>query len=153
MTTKKSTLTCFDVANYFLSLSGDESSGDYISNMKLQKLVYYAQGLHLAMYDKPLFDDVIEAWTYGPVIHALYNNYKGNGDKAIPKPDSINLSIYSTEVRSLLDDIYVSLGQFSAWKLATMTHEESPWVNAYRQSPGTTITQLEMKNFFKSYLK
>ena len=37
-------LTCFDVAKYFLSLCNDEESGDLISNLKIQKLVYYAQG-------------------------------------------------------------------------------------------------------------
>ena len=46
-------LTCFDVAEYFLAKT-DEDAGDAISNLKLQKLVYYAQGCCLAMYGRPL---------------------------------------------------------------------------------------------------
>jgi len=46
-------LTCFDVAEYFLAKT-DEDAGDAISNLKLQKHVYYAQGFCLAMYGRPL---------------------------------------------------------------------------------------------------
>ena len=46
--------TCLETANYFLSLQGDDA-GDAISNLKLQKLMYYAQGFSLAMRGKPLF--------------------------------------------------------------------------------------------------
>ncbi len=54
-------LTCFDVADYFLSRC-DEDSGDAISNLKLQKLVYYAQGFSLALLGEPLFQNKMEAW-------------------------------------------------------------------------------------------
>ena len=145
-------LTCFDIANYFLSLS-DEDSGDYMSNLKLQKLVYYAQGIHLAMYGKPLFDEEIEAWTHGPVIPDLYHLYKGHGDMAIPKPATIDLSKYSPQVKETLDEVYKVLGQYSAWKLRTMTHDEFPWSNAYQKGQGTLISQEEMRSYFKSFLK
>ncbi|MCC8461835.1 MAG: hypothetical protein LN546_01290 [Rickettsia endosymbiont of Ecitomorpha arachnoides] len=45
---KEQTLSCFDVANYFLVLV-DREAGDIISQLKLQKLVYFAQGIHLAL--------------------------------------------------------------------------------------------------------
>lgn len=59
-------LTCFDVADYFLTQSNetqsnDENSGDFLSNLKLQKLVYYAQGFSLALLNRPLFNEEIEA--------------------------------------------------------------------------------------------
>lgn len=146
------TPTCFDVANYFLSLS-DEDSGDYISNLKLQKLVYYAQGIHLSMHGQPLFDEEIEAWTHGPVIPDLYRQYKEHHDMAIPKPDEIDLSKYPPNVRELLDDVYTTLGQYSAWKLRTMTHDEIPWRNAYEKGQGTPISREEMGSYFKSFLK
>ena len=56
------TLSCYDVAQYFLAQM-DEDAGDLISNLKLQKLVYYAQGFALALYGRPLFPERIEAWT------------------------------------------------------------------------------------------
>lgn len=55
-------LTCYDIADYFLSLC-DDDNGDLISNLKIQKLVYYAQGFSLAINDKPLFEEKIQAWS------------------------------------------------------------------------------------------
>ena len=65
-------LTCYDIAKYFLA-QADEEIGDLISNLKLQKLVYYAQGFYLALHDEALFPEDIEAWTHGPVVPVLYH--------------------------------------------------------------------------------
>jgi len=86
-------LACYDMAKYFLSLT-DENVGDLISNLKLQKLVYYAQGFHLAMHDKPLFDEETEAWTYGPAIPELCSEYKKYGSGHIPSPEDTDFSVY-----------------------------------------------------------
>ncbi|WP_208932366.1 Panacea domain-containing protein [[Haemophilus] ducreyi] len=59
--------------NYFLSQCNSEENGDLISNLKIQKLVYYAQGFSLAINNKPLFSEKIQAWTHGPVTPELYN--------------------------------------------------------------------------------
>jgi uncharacterized phage-associated protein len=69
------TMKAQDVAEYFLTLVDDEA-GDSLSNLKLQKLVYYAQGFHLALTEKPLFDEAIEAWEHGPVVPGLYHKLK-----------------------------------------------------------------------------
>ncbi|MGA2677789.1 MAG: type II toxin-antitoxin system antitoxin SocA domain-containing protein [Sedimentisphaerales bacterium] len=141
-------LTAQDIADYFLSLV-DEDCGDSISNLKLQKLVYYAQGFHLAIEDKPLFDEPIEAWKYGPVIPTLYHKYKGSESGPISKPDNIDLDKYSPKVKSLLNDVYEVYGQFSAWKLACLTHDEPPFKNTPMNS---VINQQAMKDYFKTLL-
>ncbi|MBD2305686.1 SocA family protein [Chroococcidiopsis sp. FACHB-1243] len=142
-------LTCRDIAKYFLAQE-DEDAGDLISNLKLQKLVYYAQGFHLALYDEPLFSERIEAWTHGPVVPELYRDYKEIGANGIPCPDDIDFSIYDEKTRSLLDEVYCVFGQFSAWKLRNMTHEEAPWKDV--SVPGGEITQSAMKEYFKTQL-
>lgn len=63
-----------DVADYFIWLAND--SGSFISNLKLQKLVYYAQAWYLAIYGQSLFDEDFEAWVHGPIIPSLYQKYK-----------------------------------------------------------------------------
>jgi uncharacterized phage-associated protein len=95
-------LSCDDAAKYFLA-QVSEDAGDLISNLKLQKLLYYAQGFHLALYDEPLFPEAIEAWTHGPVVPDLYRHYKKYGAGAIPCPEDIEFSIYDEETKSLLD--------------------------------------------------
>ena len=139
--------TCHDVAKYFLSRVR-EDVGDTISNLKLQKLVYYAQGFSLAVLGTPLFEESIEAWEHGPVVPELYHEYKGHGSSAIPavKAGSAD-DAFSTEQLELLEEVYDVYGQFSAWKLRNMTHAEQPWIDAH---PSGTISHESMGEFFKT---
>lgn len=140
-------LTCHNVADYFLAQQ-DEDSGDTISNLKLQKLVYYAQGFHLAIFDAPLFQEKIEAWTHGPVVPDLYHNFKKYGSGSIPPCNNLDLSIFDDPTKSLLDEVYNIFNQFSGWALRNMTHEEAPWKN--HEADASVIPLEEMKTFFKT---
>jgi len=151
-------LSCFDVARYFLS-KVDEESGDGISNLKLQKLVYYAQGFHLALRGSPLFAERIEAWEHGPVVPELYRAYREHRSAPIPVPDRFELprdAFVSGEERSrtkaLLDEVYDVFGQYSAWKLRNMTHEEHPWRAAYQENVNREITHAAMRDYFREYV-
>lgn len=141
-----------DVAKYFLS-KVDEEVGDGISNLKLQKLVYYAQGFHLAIHGQPLFSDGIEAWEHGPVVPDLYHAYKTNGSGNIPPPREFDPEAVDPEVARLLDDVYSVFGQYSAWKLRNMTHEEQPWKEAYQETArGRVISHAALRTYFKDYV-
>jgi len=75
------------VANYFLELAGQE--GKPLDPMGIQKLVYFAHGWTLAIYDRPLISQRVEAWDYGPVIRDLYNEFKRFGSSRITEPAEI----------------------------------------------------------------
>ncbi len=145
------TLTCFDVANYFLTLA-NEDVGDSISNLKLQKLVYYAQGFSLALRGEALFDETIEAWAHGPAIRELYHQYKDNGANAIEKPHDVDFAKYDEGVKSLLNQVYEEYGQFSAWKLREMSHEEEPWAKG-NATTDKIITNKDLKNYFLTQIE
>jgi len=143
--------TCFDVANYFLKRQ-DLDAGDLMSNMKVQKLVYYAQGFNLAITDSPLFAEPIEAWDHGPVCVPLYHEYKQFGSGPIPIPyDADALSIFNAEIHKILDMVHIYYGQFSAWKLRNLTHEEEPWVKAFAKDR-SEILHTDMQRYFKTLL-
>jgi uncharacterized phage-associated protein len=145
---KSKDLTCYDVARYFLAQI-DEEAGDLISNMKLQKLVYYAQGVNLALHNQPLFPESLEAWTYGPVVPELFYTYKSYKTGAITPPRDMDFSIYDAQTRELLDEVYAVFGQFSAWKLSNMTHEELP----VQDTPaGQKISSQALRDYFKTQL-
>jgi uncharacterized phage-associated protein len=55
-------------------------------------------------------------------------------------------------IRTLLDEVYKVYGQYSAWKLRNLTHEEPPWLDAYQASPGMTISHNAMRDYFKTLL-
>lgn len=146
-------LTCYDVADYFLSLC-DDDNGDLISNLKIQKLVYYAQGFSLAINDRPLFEEKIQAWPHGPVIPDLYNKYKEYGNAALPVDNlDIDFSKYSQEEIELLDEVYDMYGQFSAWKLRNMTHEEKPWISTFEKGKSNIISHEVLKNYFLTQIE
>lgn len=137
-----------DIANKLLSMS--ESCGDFMTNMKLQKMLYYQQGYHLALFDTPLFDDEIEAWMYGPVVPCVYEEYKVNGNNII-YPDREPIQLGNKE-EALFEEVFRIYDIYSATGLMNLTHSEAPW----KKTPtgvGNIISKNIMKEFFKKKLK
>ena len=139
-------LTCKNVANFFLSKL-DEEAGDLMSHMKLQKLVYYAQGVNLAIFDNPLFQEPIKAWQHGPVVPVLYQEYKKFGSQSIPKPNELDYTIFDRKTHWVLEEVYSEFGKFSGSQLRNMTHSDPPWKNTLKNE---IITHELMKELFKT---
>lgn len=142
----------FDIAKYFLYKAqiATEEDQELISNLKLQKLVYYAQGLHVAVYGKPLFLEKIEAWTYGPVVPKLYHYYKKHDSKGIHADEKFDPSVIDEDTKKFLDEIYEAFGQFSAIRLMNMAHSDQCWIDA---DIGNELTYTAMGNCLKKYLQ
>lgn len=142
--------TAQETANYFIwRANQDEQYGDNITNLKLQKLVYYAQGFHLAWYEEPLFGEQIEAWAHGPVVRPLYFKFQEYGAYPIPTPDGFDPALVDDHTKAVLEEVYAVYGQFSAWGLRNLTHEEDPWKDTARNA---VIPQEAMKNYFAETL-
>lgn len=139
-----------DIAKWFLCHNEVEVScgADYISNMKLQKLLYYAQGAFLAVTGAPLFEDEIEAWTHGPVVPSVYHYYKSHGGNGIPAPTDFESKSFTDEEMGLLTEVYNEFGQYSAWKLREMTHNETPWKSTKQ---GEVIPLRSIEDYFKEH--
>lgn len=136
-----------DIARCFLFLD-NENEGDGISNLKLQKLVYYAQGFFTAIFNKPLFTNHIEAWAHGPVVPTLYHAYKEHGSNRIPVPQDFDKGALADNELELVEEVFEVFGQFSAWKLRNMTHEEAPW--QAHEKDASTIPLEEITKYFKT---
>jgi len=136
-----------DVANCFLYLD-NTNEGDGISNLKLQKLAYYAQGFFSAIFDEPLFNNNISAWAHGPVVSDLYHEYKSFGSNPIATPTDFNRTSLTEDEFKLVEEVFEVFGQFSAWKLRNMTHEESPWLNHEQQAGDIPLD--EISEYFKT---
>ena len=146
------TRSVFDVVDYNLVTGADQDGGDPITPLKLQKLIYYCQGFHLAAMGKPLFSDRIEAWDLGPVVRCVWDKYKGYGSSAIARPSAINLSAFRSDQIALMGEVYRVYGRFTAWRLSQMTHEERPWLNG-RERLFKEISHEDMRSYFKTRLK
>lgn len=125
-----------------------EGQGELMSNMKLQKMLYYEQGFHLAVFGTPLFEEDIEAWMYGPVVPAVYEVYKDYGYNGID-PGNVEEVSLSDREQALFDEVYKVYGANSAIGLMNMTHRESPWANT-PAGVGSVISRDKMVEFFRT---
>lgn len=141
----------FDIVNKLLSKAADVCGGELMSNMKLQKMLYYEQGYHLAEYGTPLFDEDIEAWMYGPVVPCVYEHFKGHGAGGL-LPETESTVSLSDDEEDLFNEVFDTYVDFSAYGLMRKTHSESPWRKT-TTGPGNVIDKQKMAAFFKSKLE
>lgn len=142
----------FNVANYFLYKS-KPGTPLAITHLKLQKLVYYAQGWNLAINKKPLFQEEIRAWDHGPVVPELYNEYRSFSYFTIPTEKFCNKqngkNIFGKSELAVLDQVWEAYGEYDGKFLEELTHQEDPWLYTRRNGK---IEQKSMQTYFKKLL-
>lgn len=136
------------IAEYMLALDRD-MSGNGIDNLKLNTLLYFAQGQALATIGRPLFDDSIEAWNNGPVVPAVYFKYKSKGGKNIRTKKELDLSM-DPNIVSIIVDVVSSYDSKPSLHLMHMAGKKgSPYYNAKNKSYNQRLDLDEMKTYFK----
>ena len=150
---KRRKITIFDVANFFLKIV-DRDSGSTITPLKLQKILYYAQGYYLAKFDKPLFNEDFQAWAHGPANPAIYDKYKDYRFESIDEPEE-ELYDFDEDISLFLAHIWDDFGIYDGKYLEELTHNEFPWIKARKgYEPGqkceVVIKKEDMKEFFKT---
>lgn len=142
-------MKAIDASKYLLHLA--DSKGNYdITNLKLQKLLYYAQGAFLAIHNERFFDESIKKWQYGPVVPEVYHYYRAHGNQLLPVPMDVNWSELDDSRTDILNEVYGFFGQFSGIKLMDMTHNESPW---FKTKLNKEMTDEVLKEYFKTIIK
>lgn len=148
------------VANYFVERGLAE--GVPIDPLKLQKLIYFGHGWHLAVTGEPLIDECVEAWPYGPVVPTVYHEFKGFGNSPITAPATVPEEGFWTVPRvtnpdalAVLEKVWKEYGRFSGVYLSNISHEvNSPWDVAWRQAKaggkvrGVDISDSEIRRYF-----
>ena len=128
-------IDCLNVARYFIVRAYEDGIEAEMTNMKVQKLLYYVQSLHLAMYDEPLFEEEIQAWRYGPVCPPAYKFYSEFEANQLPIPSKDLLSQIPDDKKKLLEEVWQYFGGYHAYLLSDMTHFEFPWKKARKGLP------------------
>lgn len=120
-------------------------AAEYITPLKLQKLLYYIQGMSLRIYGKPAFLNNISAWQYGPVVEDVYQQYKGRNPISTPKIDYA----VCDGLKKIIELVVASYGQIEAGSLIDLTHDEDPWINSV--DSGVVSIDLIKEYFNKVY--
>lgn len=140
-----------DIANKLIAQAAFCDAGELMTNMKLQKMLYYEQGYHLAAFGTPLFEEEIEAWMYGPVVPSVYNHFSNFGSNGIPANKEDNTRLTKSE-EELFFQVFEAYNEFSAIGLMNKTHNESPWTST-PIGKGNVIDKDKMGKFFIKYLE
>ena len=150
-----------DVSHYIIVYSNERDYG--VSNLKLQKLLYFVQAFFLINDFPPCFDEKIEAWNFGPVVPEVYREYKRYGGMDIPtidyyvKFDKKNIwnteriyydDIISDDDKEMIQAVVDKFAHCSATFLVNLTHNQDPWINAYVNGQRNEITKEDIKRYF-----
>lgn len=151
------------LAEYILYKLGE------MSHLKLQKLIYMIEGYHLAYFGgESLIDEDFQAWTHGPVCRKVFDILKDKsilyGDvrfirrEGVELPDAILNRLLSSEQLELIDEVLNLYKGESGVSLESITHKQSPWINARKGLPyyakcENVISKVEMREYFNSLLE
>ena len=129
--------------------------GDVLTNLKLQKLLYYAQAWYLAIHNKPLFKEDFQAWVHGPALPSQYKRFKRFEWRPILEEDIAKPVLKDALIADHLLEIVNVFGIETASSLELMTHNEKPWQEARNgipnDQPSTSIISKEsMRLFYQS---
>lgn len=142
-------MKALDVANFFIVV-GSLDEGSEMTNARINKLLYFAQGWHLAMFGEELFDEDFEAWTYGPVIKDIYQRFKScNRNAIIDTSGEFEMEDLNNETVEFLTSVYCEYMDSSTSALINMTHEKgSPWSEVYVENESNVIPKELIHSYF-----
>lgn len=147
-------MKALDIAGYIVEQANKTPEHD-LTNLKIQKLLYYAQGKYLVQNGNPLFDEKVEAWQYGPVVPEVYHQFKQCGSFPVTEFD---LECYQSgdipeDIKLFLQELWKKIGmKYSGSFLVKKTHAPgTPWSQYYRKSEsGIEIPQDSLKLYFST---
>lgn len=129
-------MRALDVANYFIANYGGRTE---MTNLKLNKLVYFAQAISLKQYGVPLFSDEIQAWSYGPVEPEVYRTFQKYGKDVVRHPEGSYET--STQLVDVAQKVMETYGELTAFDLVRISHREgSAWRSVYVPNANNVIT-------------
>jgi len=142
------TYTADQIADTLIALARERHID--VSNLKLQKLLYYTQAWHLAFTKSPLFGEEFEAWVHGPVVPRVFRRFKDFGWKTI---DVKVTPLADPKVTAHISAILEAYGHFDARQLERLSHSEGPWKAARGtlapdESSSNVITKASMREFY-----
>ena len=157
------------IANAFIQLA-QQTDARPLTQMKLQKLIFFAHGWNLALRDAPLVNEAFQAWKYGPVLPSAYHEFKSFGTLGIDRLGTA-LTLTPEEgleweppvisdttglTHQLLHRVWDVYGGYSGTELSQMTHlPDTPWSKTrarYGDARDIPIPDSEIKTYFHGML-
>lgn len=142
------------IANAFV-LQGLQH-GRPLTHMQVQKLVYIAHGYYLALTGRPLLNELVSAWKFGPVIPGMYDAFKYYGNRSITSPamSPYGVTALDPQAISVINAVFKFYGDKDGIELSMLTHKPgTPWSQAYDGFNSTIIPNPVIKQYYDNLLK
>lgn len=133
------------IANYIILYYNKRDHG--VSNLKLQKILYFLQAGFLMTKNYELFDEDIEAWGFGPVVPSVYRKYMQFGCMDIPTKD-IDEPFIDTETKTIINKVLEKVKDMSSTYLTEITLHQKPWQQNYVKDAKKIIPKKEIRKYF-----
>jgi uncharacterized phage-associated protein len=142
-----------DLIGWFIKKDNTLNRLGLDEKVKLQKLLYYSQAMHYAVYGTPLFSERIEAWAHGPVVPAAYpaHEYTTLLDDAQKLTNEEIDSRFDDRVKAVLNVVNYVYGTKTGKELEHLSHEEGPWNKVKKQAlnrENPEITKEEIRTYY-----
>lgn len=134
------------IADYVIKYCNDKRYS--LSNLKLQKILYFIQAEFLVSKNEPCFSEEIEAWDFGPVVPEVYHRYKMYGSSDIPYINIGMAGRIKPNDKTIIDGMIDSCSRYSAAQLVDITHRQTPWMSVYAPYQSNIISKASIKRFF-----
>lgn len=139
--------SAMDFAKYIINLC--TNMGNSISDLKLQKVLYYIQLAFISQRHEDAFVDELEAWPYGPVVRSVYDAYSSYGSTKICLQYD-DADVFSDEEKNIIHGVLVNCMGKNAWELVEMSHVAGgPWDKIFKNGAG--YKQVIPKELIREY--
>lgn len=141
-----------NVSKWFLANNADAAYPSLNGHLKLQKLLYYAQAMNLAVEEEPLFNNKIEAWENGPVVKDMFIEYRHNNFVERFHTEEIDCDEFNDRTLKVLQIINHVYGTQTGKQLVDLTHSEEPWAeleNEAKARMNPEITREKIKSYYE----
>lgn len=137
--------SALDIARFVINY--EHSQQRDISNLRLQKLLYFVQAKVVCETGEPCFSDYMEAWDFGPVVPAVYYQYRIFGGMNIPsayESSPLIESCIAEHITGVLD----YCASYPTYQLVEITHQQDPWKFARMRGIKSQIYINDIRNYF-----
>ena len=127
-------MNAIDAAKWFIKQGYDTPFNTFDGNMKLQKLLYFAQLIHLARTGRLLFNDKVYAFKNGSVVENVRQYYKNSYVLLVEEANALeDLKFNESEMETLVTTAEI-FGDINAKELSVINHLRISWQKAFEQS-------------------
>jgi uncharacterized phage-associated protein len=150
-----STAKSLSVAQYILDRC-NEAGDPAVTPMQLIKLVYVAHGYMLGKYGRPLLDEPVQAWQYGPVVPTVYRAVKDYHSAPVERvAGATQGQVFSDKEREVMDNVARTYGRYTGIVLSSATHRPgTPWQRTWELAgKNAPISNDLIENFYANMLR